>query len=39
VTCIVARTGGVDMPPHVGRSQPQLEQLRELESKLEEEQQ
>jgi hypothetical protein len=34
-----ARTGGVAMPPPMGQSQPQLEQLRELERRLEEERQ
>jgi hypothetical protein len=32
-------TGGAAMPPPVGQSRPQLEQLRELERKLEEERQ
>jgi hypothetical protein len=33
-----ARAGGAAMPPPMGQAQPQLEQLRELERKLEEEQ-
>jgi hypothetical protein len=39
VTCITTRAGGAAMPPLVGQSQPQLEQLWELERKLEERQQ
>jgi hypothetical protein len=35
----MAHAGGVAMPPPVRQPQPQLEQLRELERKLEEEQQ
>jgi hypothetical protein len=39
VTRIAARTGGAAMPPPVGQSWPQQEQLWELERKLEEERQ
>jgi hypothetical protein len=38
MTRITARAGGAAMPPPVERSQPQLEQLQELERKLKEEQ-
>jgi hypothetical protein len=38
VTHIATHTGGATMPPLVGQSRPQLEQLHELERKLEEEQ-
>jgi hypothetical protein len=37
VTCNTARAGGAAMPPPVGQSRPQQEQLRELERKLKEE--
>jgi hypothetical protein len=36
VTQIAARAGGAAMPPPMGQSRPQLEQLCELERKLEE---